>query len=161
MIPKDIAAQLQPLIGAEAAARYFYEAARTWARDKGYDGAERQFGCFAHYHKHNLKMTLNLFADFDQQPDYTDVIKPQAYILGLPDAINDAVAVETELVTKWNAVTHDSFDADQNVYGAVKKIQKRAQKWFYEMSEYAEKLKLFNTGNPLDLVYFDRKILRW
>lgn len=160
-MPQGIIDLLNPILIAENAARYFYEAARTWARGKGYCGAERQFKCYAKYHKHNIKLLMNVFADWSGEIKYEGVPAPQAFFVGLPDTISDAAGVEESLMGQYDKATPAIMGLHLGVFDEVNKLRQRETDFYQEMDEYVEKLKLFNVKNPLDLVYFDRKVLRW
>lgn len=152
---------LEPQIAAEASARSFYEAARTWARRKGYPGAERQFSCYVHYHKHDLKMILNIFADWDIDVTMPAVESPGAVPEALPDVLDASLAIETKLMGEYNTISQDLFEMNVSIYDSLRKVQKKQTKYFQEINEFVERLKLMNVNNGLDLVYFDRKVLKW
>lgn len=160
-MPQEVIDLLNPIIIQENAARYFYEAARTWARGKGYCGAERQFTCYVHYHKHNIKKLMNIFADWSGEITYSAVPAPQAFFIALPDTLTDAAGVEEGLMEQYNKVSPAIMGLHLGIFDEVNKLRTRETEFYQEMDEYVEKLKLINVKNPLDIVYFDRKILKW
>lgn len=158
---KEILALLNPQLAAEMAARYFYEAFRTWARAVGYEGAERQAKCYCHYHKHNIKCLLNIFADWDMDAQLAAIPPPAELPNDLPAWIERAQEIEQGLMEGYNAAAHDIFDMDMGIYNDVRDLQKRQVGFFQEMSEFVEKLNLIDVRDRLSLLYFDRKVLRW
>lgn len=158
----DIAALLNPMIVSEMEAKYFYMAARTWAKTVGYCGAKRQFKCFAEYHAKNVHDILNIFTKWDETPVYGELAGIElGNSLTLPGVLESAQETEDASYEAWESITVEIMSISPAIFERVNKIFCQQTKWWLEMSEYNEKLKLFTVTNPLDLVYFDRKILRW
>lgn len=161
-MPQEAIDLLTPIIVSEETARYFYEAARTWARGKGYPGAERQFNCYVHYHKHNLKKLMNTFADWNGKIVFGTISAPASYFPGgLPDAITEAANVEEGLMGQYNKAATAIMGLHLGIFDEVDDLRKRETGFYQEMDEFVEKLQLIDVKNGLDLVYFDRKVIRW
>lgn len=160
-MPQEAVDLLNPIFIQESTARYFFEAARTWARGKGYCGAEARFKCYGHAHKHNIKLLMNIFADWGGEIKYDGVPAPQSYFLALPDVIGDADGVEESLMEAYNKACPAIMQVHLGIFDDVEKLRRRATEFYQEMDEYVDKLKLINVKDPLSLVYFDRKVLRW
>lgn len=160
-MPQEAVDLLNPIFIQESTARYFYEASRTWARGKGYCGAERQFSCYVHYHKHSIKKLMNVFADWNGDIKYDGVPAPQSYFLALPDVIGDAAGVEESLMLAYNKASPAIMEVNLGIFDEVEKLRQRETEFYQEMDEFVEKLKLINVKDPLSILYYDRKILRW
>lgn len=160
-MPQEVINLLNPILIQEETARYFYEAARTWARKIGYCGAQEQFKCYAHAHKHNIKCLMNAFADWNGTIKFEGVPAPQSYFLALPDVVKDAAGVEEDLMVQYNKAAPIIMGLHLGIFDEINKLRKRETGFYQEWDEYVDKLGLFNIKNPLDLVYFDRKILSW
>jgi hypothetical protein len=157
----EIVDLLTPMIVSEKENTYFYLAARTWAKTVGYCGAVRQFKCFSQYHAKSLHSLMNIFTKWDTTPDFGNITAPDVTFTSLPETLETALAYETDSYEDWEKIVQEVMPLSPAVFERVNKIFTRETKWWLEMNEYAEKLKLFDVDNKLDIIYFDRKILSW
>lgn len=157
----EIAALLMALLQQEDNANYFYQAARVWARSVGYPGAERKFKCYAKKHKHHAKCIQNIFADWKGKIEWAGVKPRSTYFLALPDTVTDAAKVEGDLMKAYDESSRSIMEMSLGIFDEVNKLRKCATDGALEFNELVDKLKLIDPKNGLDLVYYDRKILRW
>lgn len=157
----EIAALLMALLQQEDNANYFYQAARVWARSTGYPGAEQKFKCYAKIHKHHAKCIQDIFADWNGKIEWAGVKPRSTYFLALPDTVADAAKVEGDLMKAYDESSRSIMEISLGIFDEVNKLRKCATDGALEFDELADKLKLIDPKNGLDLVYYDRKVLRW
>lgn len=143
---------------AEQRARYFYEAAANWCRNKGYAGGEKFFTAEAASEGGHYSIISNFLADWNVLPLYEAVTEPVDFD-SLDEIISLAYELELSLYHKYNGNSLAIFTEDQTTYDFLQQFRKIQAESVAEYATLLNKLSLIDVSNSFQLMWFDHEIL--
>ena len=145
-------------IADELTARYFYEAAANWCREKGFAGGEKYFSSEAMAENEHYTKLIEYLSDWNVTPTYP-TIKPVESFSDYVSLFTRAYDMEFALYESYESDARKAFQNDISAFTFLQGYVKIQQDSVFEYSTLLNKLEQLNTSNKLDLMFFDTELL--